>query len=179
MPKYPQLKNAKNSKNCTSPNSYAQFYTAMRKKTQNTWGCSNMAKCTSVSTVTVNWLSVVNKVQQPVLSTSCNSCTGLTTPVVWHKSRKSHCSNTVKCKSRSLDPRLGVTLGCWKDPIEFLGFGFLVVFNSNCRPTMHNLATIHERDQPTTPWHDLLQTAPLTTGVMHKNQPAVPKTWPH
>jgi len=28
--------------------------------------------------------------------------------------------------------------------------GFLLVFNSNCRPTTHRLATIHERDQPTT-----------------------------
>jgi len=29
-------------------------------------------------------------------------------------------------------------------------YGFLFVFSSNCRPTMHYLATIYERDQPTT-----------------------------
>jgi len=32
---------------------------------------------------------------------------------------------------------------------EFLGGGFLLVFISNCKPTMHRLTTVHGRDQPT------------------------------
>jgi len=34
------------------------------------------------------------------------------------------------------------------DIIEFLGYGFLSLFNSNYRPTTHYLATVHECDQP-------------------------------
>jgi len=36
-----------------------------------------------------------------------------------------------------------------KDAIEFFGYGFLLVFDSNCRPTTRRSATIHERDQAT------------------------------
>ena len=38
----------------------------------------------------------------------------------------------------------------WWNTTEFLAYGFLIVFTSNYRPTTHRLATIHERDQPTT-----------------------------
>ena len=36
-----------------------------------------------------------------------------------------------------------------KNTAEFLGRGFLLVFNSNYRHRTHRSATIHERDQPT------------------------------
>jgi len=41
-------------------------------------------------------------------------------------------------------------LGVQTGTSESLGQGFLLVFNSNCRPPMHHLATIHEYDRPKT-----------------------------
>ena len=51
---------------------------------------------------------------------------------------------------------------------EFLGKGFLLVYNSNYGPPMHSTARIHERDQPTanqpmTSRRGLSRYAPLTT----------------
>jgi len=49
-------------------------------------------------------------------------------------------------------PRLGSPQGVESCTIEFLGYGFLLVFHSNYRPRMHRLATVHARDnqRPTT-----------------------------
>jgi len=35
-------------------------------------------------------------------------------------------------------------LGVEKDTTEFLWYGFLLVLNSNYRPTKHNVATVQE-----------------------------------
>jgi len=48
-------------------------------------------------------------------------------------------------------PRLGVTQRVEICTIEFMGYEFLLVFDSNYRARMHRLATVHARDdqQPT------------------------------
>jgi len=52
-------------------------------------------------------------------------------------------------KSDDPNPGSAVTLWGCKGTSEFLGQGFLLVFKSISKPTMHHLATIHECDQPT------------------------------
>jgi len=42
---------------------------------------------------------------------------------------------------------LGAMLGAENGTVEFLGWDFLLVFNSNCRPPTHHLATVHECEQ--------------------------------
>jgi len=49
-----------------------------------------------------------------------------------------------------LFPGYGSPQGVESCTIEFLEYGFLLVFHSNYRPRMHRLATVHARDnQPT------------------------------
>jgi len=46
---------------------------------------------------------------------------------------------------------------------EFLVLGFLLVFNSNYRRTMHGVATVRGRDQPTTSRRLLHRPQPVAT----------------
>jgi len=52
-------------------------------------------------------------------------------------------------KSGSPDPWLGSHKVNKNGTTEFPWKGFLLVFNSDCKPTTYHLATVHKRGQPT------------------------------
>jgi len=137
---------------------------------QFTWratrGCSNKAKCASITPSKSGHkqssaICIINKLQWWY----CND------KHLWCESQTGRHSNTVRCATI---PKVGPSSQVMDHPrwlkmapLNFWGRGFLLVFNSNYIPTVHQLATIDERDQPTsnqptTSWHRVSQYVPVT-----------------